>query len=147
MKLCHRLRHSRDAFGPSLVVLIVVVVFAGLAASDRALAAGKDVNCGAGSFNTIQAAVDAAPAGSTIQVCDGTYPEQVVIGPGKDNLTIQSQNAAGGDDQGSCHAPTHRGRGNPPGQRCHRGHHQRLHDQRAGGGRSDSACWSTAAAT
>ena len=90
MKLCHRLRHSRGAFGSSFAVLIVAVVFAGLAASDRALAAGKDVNCGAGSFTTIQAAVDAAAPGDTIQVCNGVYAEQVTIGPGKDNLTIQS---------------------------------------------------------
>ena len=31
------------------------------------------------SFSTIQAAVNAAPAGSTIDVCPGTYPEQVTI--------------------------------------------------------------------
>jgi Right handed beta helix region len=31
------------------------------------------------SFATIQAAVSAAPAGSTIDVCPGTYPEQVTI--------------------------------------------------------------------
>ena len=31
------------------------------------------------SFTTIQAAVNSAPAGSTIFVCAGTYPEQVVI--------------------------------------------------------------------
>ena len=37
-------------------------------------------SCGTGtSFATIQAAVDAAPAGSSIFVCPGTYPEQVVI--------------------------------------------------------------------
>jgi pectin methylesterase-like acyl-CoA thioesterase len=30
-------------------------------------------------YQTIQAAVIAVPAGSTIEVCPGTYPEQVVI--------------------------------------------------------------------
>ena len=105
MKLCHRLRHSRGAFGSSFAVLIVAVVFAGLAASDRALAAGKDVNCGAGSFTTIQAAVDAAAPGDTIQVCNGVYAEQVTIGPGKDNLTIQSQNPLGATIQAPASLP------------------------------------------
>ncbi len=38
-------------------------------------------NCVTGSahFTTIQAAVNAAPSGATIQVCPGTYPEQIVI--------------------------------------------------------------------
>jgi len=31
------------------------------------------------SFTTIQAAVNAAPSGSTIEICPGTYPEQVMI--------------------------------------------------------------------
>src|SRR5713101_7463939 len=31
------------------------------------------------SFSTVQAAVNAAPNGSTIDVCPGTYPEQVTI--------------------------------------------------------------------
>ena len=35
--------------------------------------------CGTPNFPTIQAAVTAAPAGSTINVCPGTYPEQVTI--------------------------------------------------------------------
>src|SRR5882762_5829123 len=30
-------------------------------------------------FSTIQSAVNASPAGSTVLVCPGTYPEQVVI--------------------------------------------------------------------
>src|SRR5208283_915316 len=30
-------------------------------------------------YQTIQAAVNAVPSGSTIEVCPGTYPEQVVI--------------------------------------------------------------------
>ena len=31
------------------------------------------------SFTTIQAAVSGVPAGSTVLVCPGTYPEQVTI--------------------------------------------------------------------
>ena len=36
-------------------------------------------------YNTIQQAVDSTPAGSTIDVCPGTYPEQVTI---PDSLTL-----------------------------------------------------------
>jgi parallel beta-helix repeat protein len=43
-------------------------------------------NCNAGGYGTIQAAVTAATAGSTINVCPGTYPEQVVIAKA---LTLQ----------------------------------------------------------
>jgi hypothetical protein len=35
--------------------------------------------CKAHSYSTISAAVAAAPAGATVQVCPGTYPEQVLI--------------------------------------------------------------------
>ena len=40
------------------------------------------------SFTSIQAAVDVAPSGSTILVCDGTYVEQVVIN--NKTLTLQA---------------------------------------------------------
>ena len=43
-------------------------------------------NCNAGGYGTIQAAVTAVPAGSTINVCPGTYPEQVIIAKA---LTLQ----------------------------------------------------------
>jgi hypothetical protein len=43
-------------------------------------------SCNAGGYGTIQAAVDAVPAGSTIDVCPGTYPEQVTISKA---LTLQ----------------------------------------------------------
>ena len=45
-------------------------------------------------FTTIQAAVNAVPAGSIIKVCPGTYPEQVVI---KKKLTLQGIASASGD--------------------------------------------------
>jgi hypothetical protein len=43
-------------------------------------------NCNAGGYGTIQAAVTAVPAGSTINVCPGTYAEQVIIAKA---LTLQ----------------------------------------------------------
>lgn len=75
------------------VVVAVAVGLAVLISSDRALAATQSVNCGAGSFPTIQDAVDAAAAGDTIQVCNGVYPEQVTITT--NNLRLESQNPLG----------------------------------------------------
>jgi hypothetical protein len=43
-------------------------------------------NCRAGAFGTINAAVAAVPAGSTIDICSGIYPEQLVISKA---LTLQ----------------------------------------------------------
>ena len=42
--------------------------------------------CGTPNFTTIQAGVNGAPAGSTVDVCPGTYPEQVFINK---RLTVQ----------------------------------------------------------
>ena len=38
-----------------------------------------DRSCRSAAFRTIQSAVNAAPAGSTVVVCQGTYREQVVL--------------------------------------------------------------------
>src|ERR1700726_196467 len=46
-------------------------------------------------FATIQAAVDAVPAGSTILVCPGTYPEQVKIAK---NLTLNGTSSGNSDN-------------------------------------------------
>lgn len=46
--------------------------------------------CPTAQFHTIQSAVTAAPAGSMIKVCAGTYVEQVAIPAGKDGLTLYS---------------------------------------------------------
>src|SRR6478672_9448042 len=71
------------------------MIVAGLASSDRALAAVTvSVGCGAGSLPTIQSAVDAASAGDTVQVCAGSYAEQVTVPAAKTGLTVRSQPAA-----------------------------------------------------
>ena len=49
------------------------------------------VQCPNAGFTTIQAAVDAAPAGATIRVCAGTYTEQVMI---KQDVKIRGDNGA-----------------------------------------------------
>ncbi len=47
--------------------------------------------CEAPNYGTIQAAVDAATVGDTIEVCSGTYVEQVEIS--KDDITLNGPNA------------------------------------------------------
>jgi parallel beta-helix repeat protein len=48
------------------------------------------LQCPGAAFTSIQAAIDAAAQGDAIEVCAGTYAEQVVLGPGKDHLTLRS---------------------------------------------------------
>jgi hypothetical protein len=60
--------------------LIPLLIFAAFVSSHSTQAATYYVgNCKSGSFSTISAAISAAPAGSTIEVCPGTYAEQVEI--------------------------------------------------------------------
>jgi parallel beta-helix repeat protein len=47
--------------------------------------------CPTAPFTAIQAAIDAAGPGTTIDVCPGTYVELLSIGPGRDRLTLQAQ--------------------------------------------------------
>src|SRR5437588_12287845 len=47
-------------------------------------------SCSQPGYNRIQDAVNAATAGDLINVCPGTYREQVVIPAGKDSLTLRS---------------------------------------------------------
>jgi hypothetical protein len=75
------------------ISLIGVFAALGAAATPRtALAATKVVCARDAAFNTIQAAVNAAAPGDTIQICPGIYNEQVVVT--KSNLTIQGAGVA-----------------------------------------------------
>ncbi len=55
------------------------------------LATATDCNAFGAAFSTIQAAANAAAPGDTIQICPGTYNEQVVVAKG--NLTIRGSGA------------------------------------------------------
>lgn len=48
------------------------------------------LDCPAAQFTSIQSAVSAAAPGDHINVCPGTYAEQVIIGAGKDNIRLRS---------------------------------------------------------
>jgi pectin methylesterase-like acyl-CoA thioesterase len=61
-----------------LWALLSISSFAGQAAHASTIVVGS-CKSSLTSFSTIQAAVNAAPAGSTIDVCPGSYPEQVTI--------------------------------------------------------------------
>ena len=58
--------------------------------NDDAPALPPGNGCPRPDYNSIQAAVTAAAPGYRINVCPGTYVEQVTIPAGKDNLWLQS---------------------------------------------------------
>ncbi|MFZ0479541.1 MAG: hypothetical protein WAL71_10355 [Terriglobales bacterium] len=58
---------------------LFVLVLALLAAQSLMATTYYVGNCKTGAFSTISSAVATVPAGSTVEVCPGTYPEQVVI--------------------------------------------------------------------
>ena len=71
---------------------VAMVILIGLGGQQLMAASEIVGSCGTGtSFATIQAAVDAAPVGSTISICPGNYPEQVVINK---NLILRGIRAA-----------------------------------------------------
>jgi hypothetical protein len=68
-------------FNFALLALLLILVAQPLVAATYYVG-----SCKAGAYSTISAAVAAVPSGSTIDVCPGTYPEQVVI---SQPLTLQ----------------------------------------------------------
>ena len=77
------------------LVAVAVVLFAGLGGQSLKAATVSVGTCIAGGihFSTIQAAVNGVAAGSTIRVCPGNYPEQVVINKNLSLRGVESDNA------------------------------------------------------
>src|ERR1044072_7924357 len=91
------MRHSRRWSGVGFLVAWCV-----LSSSSAAAAAARWVNddggpflppgssCSHPGYLTIQSAVNAAAPGDRINVCPGTYPEQVTIPATKNNILLRS---------------------------------------------------------
>jgi parallel beta-helix repeat protein len=75
----------KNKFGKAIILLLALAFANCLAVSANAATVFVGT-CVSPSFATIQAAVNAVPAGSTVNVCPGTYPEQVSINK---RLTLQ----------------------------------------------------------
>jgi hypothetical protein len=88
------IRPARVFLFPFLI-LALAAGFAGQAAFASVAQTVGVGNCEASitHFSTIQAAVNAAPAGSTIKVCPGSYPEQVLITKNLTMIGIQNGTA------------------------------------------------------
>ena len=120
------LRRSRS-LGPAVICGLAALLYFGFA--DAGSAATVTVCPVGGAQTTIQAGVNAAAAGDTIQVCAGTFPEQVLItksvklvGAGSAQTTIiLPRPVTGTQDVVTVD-------GVQPGRRRRRD--QRLHDQR-----------------
>jgi hypothetical protein len=73
---------------PIFIALSVVLL--------ASVASARQIKVGPGNrndFNTIQAAINAAHPGDNINVQPGTYAEQLVFGPGKNNITLETDRA------------------------------------------------------
>ncbi len=70
-----------------IITAAAITILVGLSGRSLTAATVSVGTCATGGthFTTIQTAVNAVAAGSTIEVCPGNYPEQVVI---KENLTV-----------------------------------------------------------
>lgn len=89
---------TRAASGASAFLLATSLIL-GTAPNVAAaiLVVDDDNSCPGASFTTIQAAINAASAGDTIEVCAGTYPE-AAVGPLTINKTLTLEGAQAGND-------------------------------------------------
>ncbi len=70
-------------------------VSAQIAVDKDGMASFNNCNATTATYSSIQTAITAAPAGTTIRVCPGTYFEQLTVGTGKNNLTLISTQTQG----------------------------------------------------
>ncbi|SJZ36648.1 pectinesterase family protein [Sediminibacterium ginsengisoli] len=79
----------------TILLPFFLVLMIATAAQQQILKVNAD---GKGGYSSIQAAIDAIPAGNqtpvTIHVSPGVYKERVVLPEGKDHVTIEGENAA-----------------------------------------------------
>jgi nitrous oxidase accessory protein NosD len=94
-------RREKNVSKLLLAVAIAIVAVAGTAAGEAFGAtrivdddgrASAPANCGAATptFNMIEPAVEASSPGDTVNVCPGTYPEQVSVEADENGLTLRS---------------------------------------------------------
>lgn len=93
--------HPTRSFAFSCLALVILLGLGGQAFSTTVAAGNPACKPSLVHFATIQLAVNAVPGGSTIDICPGNYPEQVVINK---NLTLQGV-ADGGLDAAVIVAP------------------------------------------
>lgn len=79
-----------STFGVSDAELATVGPMASSSSSSDLVVDDNRADCPTAQYTSIQAAVTAAPPGSKIRVCRGTYMEQVTIPAGKDGLELFS---------------------------------------------------------
>jgi parallel beta-helix repeat protein len=71
---------------------VAALAFGATPALAKELTVDNDkVECKKADFTSIQAAVTAAQPKDKVKVCPGTYNEQVIVGPGKNGLSLESQ--------------------------------------------------------
>ena len=93
--------HPTRSFAFSCLALVILLGLGGQAFSTTVAAGNPACKPSLVHFATIQLEVNAVPGGSTIDICPGNYPEQVVINK---NLTLQGV-ADGGLDAAVIVAP------------------------------------------